>query len=248
MKVIIIDDEPRSRKSLVNMLKLCPVATHIAAEAGEVESGYHAIQKHNPELVLLDINLPDGSGFDLLRKLDKINFKIIFITAYEEFAIQAFRFSAIDYLLKPVDPSKLVDAVEKVQQMVDQENVSLKLNALFANLENSNPGNKKLVLKTSENIYLVSTCDIIRCEADAGYSRFYLMNGKKIFVSKSMKDFEELLSGFGFYRIHQSHLINLKYIDHYSKISGGSVVMKDESFLPVSRRKKESFLKLLDMI
>lgn len=248
MKVIIIDDEARSRKSIANLLKLSPIETELVAEAENIKSGLEAIQKHKPELVLLDINLPDGSGFDLLKKIDQVNFKIIFITAYEEFAVQAFDFAAVDYILKPVDPAKLMEALNKAQQLVEQENISLRLNALFANLESNSSENKKLVLKTAENIYLVNTSDIIRCESDGGYTRFYLFDGKKILVSRNMKDFEEMLNGFGFYRIHQSHLINLKYIDHYSKIEGGAVVMKDNSTLPVARRKKESFLKLLEMI
>jgi len=248
MKVIIVDDESRSRKSIANILSISPIETELVAEADNVKSGLETIKQHKPDVVLLDINMPDGTGFDLLKKLDHINFKVIFITAYEEFAIQAFEFSAVDYILKPVDPLKLTESLNKVHQLVEQENISLRLNALFANLETGSTENKKLVLKTAENIYLVNTSDIIRCESDGGYTRFYIVDGKKILVSRNMKDFEEMLNGFGFYRIHQSHLINLKYIDHYSKTEGGAVVMKDNSSLPLARRKKESFLKLLEMI
>lgn len=248
MKVIIIDDEARARKSIADLLKHSPHKVNLVAEAESVATGIDAISTHNPDIVLLDISMPDGTGFDLLKKLDNIDFKIIFITAYEEFAVKAFEFSAIDYILKPVDPKKLFDAIEKAHHLVKQENLSLKLNALFANLENSSSDNKKLVLKTAENIYIINTKDIIRCESDAGYTEFYLIDGKKILVSKNLKDYEDMLDGFGFYRIHQSHLINLQYIDHYSKTEGGAVVMKDNSELPLARRKKESFLKLLEMI
>ena len=248
MKVIIIDDEARTRKSIADILKFSQQDLNFVAEAENVATGIAAISKYKPDLVLLDINMPDGTGFDLLKKLDNINFKIIFITAYEEYAVQAFEFSAIDYILKPVDPKKLFDAINKAHHLVEQENISLKLNALFANLENSSSANKKLVLKTAENIYIINTNDIIRCESDAGYTQFYLVDGKKILVSRNLKEFEDMLNGFGFYRIHQSHMINLIYIDHYSKIEGGAVVMKDNSELPVARRKKESFLKLLDMV
>ncbi|MBI9037232.1 MAG: response regulator transcription factor [Bacteroidales bacterium] len=248
MKIIIIDDEARTRKSIADILKFCPQNISLVAEAENVDTGIKAISKYNPDIVLLDINMPDGSGFDLLKKLDKLNFKIIFITAYEEYAVRAFEFSAIDYILKPVDPQKLFDAINKAYKLVEQENINLKLNALFANLENSASENKKLILKTAESIFIVNTNDIIRCESDAGYTNFYLLNGKKILVSRNLKEYEDMLDGFGFYRIHQSNLINLKYIDHYSKTEGGTVVMKDNSSLPVSRRKKESFLKLLDMI
>ena len=248
MKIIIIDDEARARKSIADILKFSPQNVSLVAEAGNVATGITAISKFKPDLVLLDINMPDGTGFDLLKKLDNIDFKIIFITAYEEYAVRAFEFSAIDYILKPVDPKKLFDAINKAHHLVEQENISLKLNALFANLENSASENKKLVLKTAENIYIVNTNDIIRCESDGGYTQFHFLHGKKIMVSRNLKEYEDMLDGYGFYRIHQSHLINIKYIDHYSKIEGGTVVMKDNSELPVSRRKKENFLKLLDMI
>lgn len=248
MKVIIIDDETRTRKSIADILKFSQQDLELVAEAEDVATGVSAIVEHKPDLILLDINMPDGSGFDLLKKLNDIQFKIIFITAYEEFAVKAFEFSAIDYILKPVYPKKLIDAIEKAHQLVEQESINLKLSALFANLENSVSENKKLVLKTAENIYIVNTNDIIRCESDGGYTQFYLIDGKKILVSRNLKDYEGMLDGFGFYRIHQSHMINLKYIDHYSKTEGGFVVMKDNSILPVARRKKESFLKLLEMI
>jgi two-component system LytT family response regulator len=248
MKVIIIDDEARTRKSIADILKFSQQNIELVAEAEDVATGVDAIVEYKPDLILLDIDMPDGTGFDLLKKLNDIHFKIIFITAYEEYAVRAFEFSAIDYILKPVDPKKLIDAIDKAHQLVEQENINLKLNALFANLENSVSENKKLVLKTAENIYIVNTNDIVRCESDGGYTQFYLIDGKKILVSRNLKDYEEMLDGFGFYRIHQSHMINLKYIDHYSKTEGGAVVMKDNSNLPVARRKKESFLKLLEMI
>jgi two-component system LytT family response regulator len=248
MKVIIIDDEARTRKSIADILKFSQQDLELVAEAENVATGIAAINEYKPDLILLDIDMPDGTGFDLLKKLNDIQFKIIFITAYEEYAVHAFEFSAIDYILKPVDPKKLIDAIDKAHQLVEQESISLKLNALFANLENSVSENKKLVLKTAENIYIANTNDIIRCESDGGYTQFYLIDGKKILVSRNLKDYEEMLDGFGFFRIHQSHMINLKYIDHYSKTEGGAVVMKDNSYLPVARRKKESFLKLLEMI
>lgn len=248
MRVIIIDDEERARKSVIDLLKISNTNIEIVAEAASVKTGLDAIHQFQPDLILLDINMPDGTGFDLLKRIESISFKIIFITAYEEFAVQAFEFSAIDYLLKPIDPIKLIEAIEKARQAVEHQNLGMKLNALFANLDGSNTESKKLVLKTAENIYIISTADIIRCESDCGYTQFFIMDGKKILVSRNLKDYEAMLNGFGFYRIHQSHLINLKYIDHYSKLDGGAVVMKDKANIPVARRKKEDFLKLLEMI
>jgi len=248
MRVLIIDDEDRARKSIAGILKLSNNNVQLVAEADGVKSGIEAIKEHNPDLVLLDINMSDGTGFDLLKKIENITFKVIFITAYEEFAIKAFEFSAIDYILKPVDPAKLIDALYRANQLIEQENINLKLNALFANLEGSATECKKLILKTAESIYLVNTSDVIRCESDSGYTNFFLIDGKKILVSRNLKDYEDMLNGLGFYRLHQSHLINIKYIDHYSKTEGGAVIMKDNSAIPVARRKKDNFLKLLEMI
>ncbi|GAB4321439.1 MAG: LytTR family DNA-binding domain-containing protein [Bacteroidales bacterium] len=248
MKIIIVEDESRTRKSIAKMLELLPVEATLVAEADSVQSGLKAIRQYSPDVVLLDINMSDGTGFDLLKKLNSDIPKVIFITAYEEYAVQAFEFSAIDYLLKPVDPAKLSEAFRKARLMVDSENLSLRLNALFANLDDTTSDSKKLVLKTAENIYLITTSDIIRCESDGGYTRFFTVDGRKIMVSRNMKDYEEMLDGFGFYRIHQSHLINLRFIDHYSKTDGGAVVMKDNTVLPLARRKKESFLNLLEML
>ncbi len=248
MKIVIIDDEERARKSITGILKLSSLDHEVVAEADCVKAGIEAIRKHKPDLILLDIDMPDGTGFDLLKAMDYIDFKVIFITAYQEFAVRAFEFSAIDYILKPADPKKLLDAITRAKQLVEQENINLKLNALFANLDNVNPDSKKLVLKTAEKIYLISTQDIIRCESDMGYTQFFLADGKKILISKILKDYDILLDGLGFFRIHQSHLVNLKYIDYYDKTEGGSVRMKDTSMLPLSRRKKESFLKLMEMM
>jgi len=248
MKIVIIDDEARARSSIVNILKLSRHSFELIAEADSVKTGIEAIRKHKPHLVLLDIDMPDGTGFDLLKALGYINFKIIFITAYEEFAVKAFEFSAIDYILKPADPKKLLNAILRVQELFEQENINLKLNALFTNFDNTNADSKKLVLKTAEKIYLVCTSNIIRCEGSMGYTQFFMTEGKKILVSKTLKDFEVMLDGLGFFRIHQSHLINLRFIDYYDKTDGGSVKMKDNSILPLARRKKESFLKLIDMI
>jgi len=248
MKVIIIDDEDRARKSVLDILRISNLDVDVIAEANSVKTGIEAIRVHKPDLVLLDIDMPDGTGFDLLRQIETIPFKIIFITAYEEYAVKAFEFSAIDYLLKPLDPLKVNEAINKAHQAVEQENISLKLNALFANLEDAASGNKKLILKTAENIYVINTHDIVRCESDGGYTQFFLLDGKKVLVSRNLKDYEDMLNGFGFFRIHQSHLINLKYIDHYSKLDGGAIIMKDNTALPVARRKKEDFMKLLEMI
>ncbi len=248
MKTIIIDDEAKARKTIMEILKYSDEDIEIVAEADGVETGFEAIMKYKPELVLLDINMPDGSGFDLLKKLPSIGFKLIFITAFEQFAIKAFEFSALDYILKPIDPIKLINSVNKAKNLVEKENLSLKLNALFSNISAQGQKAKKLVLHTDRNIHIVDTKDIIRCESDAGYTKIFLVNNKKIVVSKNLKYFEELLTEFGFFRSHQSHLINNNYIDHFTKTDGGYIVMKEGAKIPLAQRKKEIFFKILSKL
>jgi len=245
MRTIIIDDESRARQSIINLIKLSGIQINIVAEAESVDSGFNMITKYEPDLILLDINLQDGTGFDLLKKLPSIPFKIIFITAYEEFAIKAFEFSAIDYLLKPLDPLKLQNALKKANDTFSKENMIIKLNALFTNLNLKDGNTQKLVLHTDKKIHIVETKDIIRCESNAGYTTFYLVDGKKVMVSRTLKSYETLLLDYHFFRAHQSHLINLDYIDHFRKKDGGSVVMKNQHKVPIAQRKREAFLSIL---
>jgi len=245
MKTVIIDDEPKARKTIIDILKYSGEKIEIVAEGEDVKSGLEAILNHQPELVLLDINMPDGSGFDLLKALPAIDFKLIFITAFEEFAIKAFEFSAIDYILKPIDPVKLINSIKRAEDLVDKENLNSKLNALFSNLNVQDKKNRKIVLHTEKNIHILDSRDIIRCKSDGGYTTFYLVNNKNIVVSKNLKYFEELLENCEFFRSHQSHLVNLNYIDHYIKTDGGSIVMKDGMIIPLSQRKREQFLAVI---
>lgn len=199
----------------------------------------------NPDLVLLDINMPWGSGFDLLKKLDKLNFKIIFITAYEEFAINAFEFAAIDYLLKPIDPDALIKAINKAIYTIQAE-LSLKLNTLLSNISSGNDADKKLILRTSNNIHIIKVNSIIHLESDQNYTLFFINDGRKIVVSKTLRAYDDLLSKQGFFRVHKSHLINLKQVSRFEKANGGTVVMTNESRIPVASRKRESLLELFN--
>ncbi len=248
MKTIIIDDEAKARKTIMEILKYSDESIEIVAEADGVETGFEAIMTHKPELVLLDINMPDGSGFDLLKKLPTIGFKLIFITAFEQFAIKAFEFSALDYILKPIDPVKLINSVKRASELVESENLSLKLNALFSNLNMQDKKNQKIVLHTEKRIHIIETKNIVHCQSDGGYTTFYLIDNKKITVSKNLKTFEELLSNCNFFRAHQSYLINLDYLDFYNKHDGGYIVMKDGSKIPLAQRKKEVFLKIISKL
>ena len=242
IKTIIIDDETKARETIAELIKRYCKNIRIVAEAHDVKSGIFTIKQHHPDVVLLDIKMPDGTGFDLLRHFDKIDFKIIFITAYEEYAIKAFKFSAFDYLLKPIDVNDLVSTFEKIETSLDKESSYIKLHALLSNIENISKDVKKIVLKTSDSIHVVNVQDILRCESSSNYTRFYFVDGKKLLVSKTLKEFDEILNQYGFFRAHQSHLVNMNFVKKYEKGDGGFLIMKDGSSVPVSIRKKEQLL------
>lgn len=181
----------------------------------------------------------------MLKKLDKLNFKIIFITAYEEFAINAFEFAAIDYLLKPIDPDALIKAINKAIYTIQAE-LSLKLNTLLSNISSGNDADKKLILRTSNNIHIIKVNSIIHLESDQNYTLFFINDGRKIVVSKTLRAYDDLLSKQGFFRVHKSHLINLKQVSRFEKANGSTVVMTNESRIPVASRKRESLLELFN--
>ena len=243
-KALIIDDENRTRDLIAKMINSFGLDIEAIPAGENVQSGIQAIEEYHPDIVFLDIQMPDGTGFDVLRGVKEKNFEVIFITAHEEFAIKAIKFSALDYLLKPVDPSELRAAVEKALKAVDEKKEELQFDTLQHNIQ---PNQKKrLVLKTQESVYVVELEDIIRCEADRNYTSFFLSGGKKILVSKTLKEYETLLAPHNFLRVQQSHLINLNYVDRYDKGNGGSVVMKDGSEVPLSPAKRDIFFKILE--
>lgn len=244
ISIAVIDDEPKARETLINILALSHLEIKIVGEADSVQSAFKLISLQSPDVVLLDINLPDGNGFDLLRKFEKINFKIIFITAHEEYAIQAFKFSAIDYILKPIRAAELFVAIEKANDSFNREETVLKISALLSNLDRL----KKIVLKTSESIHIVNVQHIIRCQADVNYTTFYLEGGETLLVSKPLKDYDELLSRAGFFRTHQSHLVNLEHVLRYDKKDGGYLYMDNKSIVPVSTRKKDELFRLFEQM
>jgi len=244
IRVAVIDDEARARETIIRILSLSDNDLNVVGEAGDVQSGYDLIHEKTPDLVLLDISLTDGTGFDILRKFQEIKFKVIFITAHEEYAITAFKFSAVDYILKPVVAGDLLSAVDKASREMQKEETELKLGTLLANLDKI----KKIVLKTAESIHIINVKNIIRCEADVNYTTFFLNNSEKLLVSKTLKEFSEMLEPAGFFRTHQSHLVNLEHIIRYDKTEGGHLVMVDESIVPVSTRKREILFKVFENI
>lgn len=246
LRAVVIDDIDRIRKENIAIIKASCPNVSIIGEANSVDSGIMLIKQLSPDLVFLDVEMPDGTGFDLLQKLKPIHFKVIFITGYEDFAIRAFRFSAIDYLLKPLAAGDLVEAVKKAEESLGKEVFDLKLNNLFANLER--PKNlQKLLLKTADKIYSVDIQDIVNCESDKNYTTFHFINAPKLIVSTNLKEYETLLAPHNFFRTHKSHLINMAYFDHFIKADGGNkVVMKNKMTIPLSVRKKDDFLILLE--
>ncbi len=243
-KVLIIDDENRTRSLIAKMIDSFGLDVEAIPEGENVQSGIKAIEKHQPDIVFLDIQMPDGTGFDVIRSVENKNFEVIFITAHEEFAIKAIKFSALDYLLKPVDAGELRAALEKALQVVENAGDHTQFEALNSNIQKSEK--RRLVLKTQESVHVVDLDEIIRCEADRNYTSFFLRDNKKILVSKTLKEYETLLAGHNFLRVQQSHLININFVDRYDKKNGGAVVMKDGSEVPLSPAKRDIFFKRLE--
>jgi len=245
-KILIIDDENRTRQLIAKMIESFGLDVETIPEGENVQSGIEAIKKHNPDIVFLDIQMPDGTGFDVLDAIPNKTFEVIFITAHEEFAIKAIKFSALDYLLKPVDATELKTALEKALITLNKRPESSQFDALQKNIQPSEK--RRLVLKTQESVHVVELDQIIRCEADRNYTSFFLLDNKRILVSKTLKEYETLLSAHNFLRIQQSHLVNIDYVDRYDKKNGGAVVMKDGSEVPLSPAKRDLFFKRLENI
>lgn len=236
---VIIDDEVRARETIQKMLNgFCP-SVNIIGEANGVESGFNLINELKPEVVFLDIQMPDGTGFDLLKKFTTISFKFIIITAYQEFAVKAFKFSAIDYLLKPIDPSDLISAVGKIQETIRSEEINQKFQTFIENTQVSEGNPHKVVLKTFDSVIVVETKKIVRCESQNNYTFFYLTDNQKILVSRTLKEYDDMLSSTGFLRIHQSHLVNLKFVKNYKRFPESHIVLSDGTQIPVAIRKRE---------
>ncbi|MDA3943385.1 MAG: LytTR family DNA-binding domain-containing protein [Bacteroidetes bacterium] len=245
IKAILVDDEENARKALSNMLEYYCKEVEVIGQAANISAAHALIIDLEPDVVFLDIQMPGGSGFELLKKFRTIPFKVIFVTAFDQFALKAIKLSAIDYLLKPVSPRDLIKAVEKLgQRMEVEEHFDQQLETLEANMQ-PDKQHKKIILNTSNNMYVLRIEDVIRCEADENYTRVINLDGKSIMVAKTLKDFDELLSAFGFCRIHQSHLINLNHVLTYEKGSGGMVLLSNKERIPVSSRRKEFFLSAL---
>lgn len=245
IRSVIIEDEIKSRETLHGLLqRFCPDVM-VVAEAGGVQAGREAINKHKPDLVFLDIEMPDGSGFRLLEYDGLPEFEVIFTTAFDQFAIKAIRYAALDYLLKPIVPDELIAAVDKVRKQKEKKSNLKNIEVLLSNIRPNMIEPKKIVLSTVEKIHVVEVDNILRCESDNYYTHFYFTNGKHLLISKTLKDVEAMLEGGSFIRPHKSHLINTRYIQNFNREEGGVITLNNGDKIPVSRRKKEKILEII---
>ena len=200
-------------------------------------------------MVFLDIKMPDGSGFDLLKRFKKPTFRTVFVTAFDEFAVEAIKFSAFDYLLKPISTDELRETITKLtEEMSEPEDFTVKLQAFFDNVNSIERDKKKIVLKTANSIHLVTISNVVRCESDGNYTWFYFNNQPKLLISRPLKQFEELLEPYGFFRPHQSHLVNIRAISRIDKVDGGTLILEDNTPIPVSVRKREQLFSILEQL
>ncbi len=245
MKAIVVEDEMNVREGFVKLLNtFCPDVT-IVGLADSVQSGLEALTKTSCDILFLDINLPDGSGFDLIRKLDQYNFNLIFVTAYNQYAIDAFKISAVDYLMKPVAPDELINAVEKVKNLRQDFDRTVLLDVLKETLEQAPNSNSKIILTDSQSMHVIQVKDILYCEAQGSYTKFYLSNSKQLLVSQHLKEYENLLRPFQFIRPHHSYLVNINHIHELNSVDGHTLIMSNETQLPISVRKKAQIIETM---
>ncbi len=245
MKIALIDDDKNIRDQYKAMiLQHFQEITEIC-EADSAKSGMELLKECNPDVVILDIDLGDGTGFDVLQNVKPYNFSLIFSTAFNDFAIKAIKFSALDYILKPFDKDELISALEKAISMREKINLESQLKNFFDHYDRTNQS-KKLVLKTAGEFNIVDVTDVVYCQSDNSYTTFFFANSEEIIVSKSMKEYEELLSAFNFFRPHTSYLVNLNYVKKLDKSDGGFLILKTGKEIPVSQRKKARLVQVLE--
>lgn len=245
IKAFIVDDEPELRKLNRTFLARNFIDVDVIGECGTVEEAVDFININHPQLLILDIRLTDGTGFNILQKIHPYNYALIFVTAYNEFAIKAIRFSAIDYILKPFDETDFCVAVKKALLSINSSMLHEQVKTFFNYYERKTQS-RRIVLKTSEAINIVDVSDISYCRSESNYTTFYFNNGTKIMISKVLKEYEELLSEYGFFRPHHSFLVNLQCIVKLDKSDGGFLVLKDKTQIPISLRRKKRLIQVLE--
>ena len=243
IRVVIVEDESSCCDSLKRLLQQNAPDVEVIGDTDSVAEAVDLIQSLRPDLIFLDIHLTDGLGFEVLGRTKYREFKVVFLTAHDNYAITAFRFNAIDYLLKPIDPLQLQETLDRVRQ---QPSLFPTFEERFQSVMNSNqPERKKIALPTLEGITMLNISDIVHCSSDGSYTTFYTIKGKRIVVSRSIKEYDELLSPYNFFRVHQSHLVNLNYVEQFLREEGGVLIMSDSSRIEVSRRRKDLLIEIL---
>ena len=245
MKAVIIDNEPPMVKALQGLLKMyCPQVTVIGTADG-CETGRNLIMGQQPDLVFLDVEMDDGTGIDMVKSIKSQQLHVIFVTAHDKYAIQAFQCSAIDFLLKPVDPDDLIRSVTRFEEARKATDLEMQLAVLTEHLKGGGNRQQKIVLSDHESMHLVKIEDITWCVAEGSYTRFKLLDGQEIMVSKNLKSYEDILSDQDFVRIHNSYLVNINHIKRFERNEGGVVIMENGGVLPVSVRKKATLMNIL---
>jgi two-component system LytT family response regulator len=247
MKILVVDNDKILREGLVKMIKKIMVEPFEIDEANSVKTGLGKIANFNPDLVFLDVEMDDGTGFDLLQLLDNYSFQLVFITAHNKYAIDAFRFAAINFLQKPIDPLELIESINRFRKGAHLKTLTAQLEVLKEGLQKSstNQQERTLALSDSESINYVRLSDIVFCESDSSYTTFVLTDKKRLVVSKTMKEYEDLLTSFQFLRVHHSYIVNMRHVLAYDKKDGGDLLLTNNIHIPVSVRKKEAVLQAL---
>ncbi|QEC75063.1 LytR/AlgR family response regulator transcription factor [Mucilaginibacter ginsenosidivorax] len=249
IRAVIIDDEKNNIENIVHLLKKHELPVTVVGTATNADDGVSLITASHPDLLFLDIQMPDKNGFEVLKAVPHYQFEVVFVTAFDNYGIQAVKFSAIDYLLKPIDPEELKASVSKVGAKLMQKKANLQLENLMEFIKDKDAKKEhKLALSSTKEIRFVHTGDIIRCESSNAYTQFFLSDGTNIMVSKPIFEYEELLSSYDFIRCHQSHLVNIKFIKSLLKEDSGYLLMDDNTRIPISRNKKENVIKRLHTI
>jgi len=245
MRAILVDDEAANLENLKILLdKHCP-NIKVVAIASNIGDAFSQVNLHHPDLLFLDIQMGKTTGFDLLNQLTEKTFEVVFVTAYDNYGIQAVKFAALDYLLKPVDSDELKAAVEKAEIRIKNKIHGEQLNFLLSQIKKNEPGTPKIALPQQHEIRYVSVDDIMRCVADNTYTFFFLSNGDKILISKPLKEYSDLLKPHGFVRVHQSHLVNPKFVKSWLKEDGGTLLMDSGDKIPVSKPNRELVKEIL---
>lgn len=245
LTAIIVDDEKHSRETLAKLIEEFCQETTVLTTANSTAEAIEKIKSNKPDVVFLDIELQSGTGFDILTQIDTINFEVIFTTAYEQYAIQAIKFSSLDYLLKPLGIEELKTAIEKARKKKDQEVYKKQLETLIDNLQQQ-PKFNKICLSTADSVEFINIKDILYCKANGAYTSFILKNNISLLVSKHLKEYEKLLIKQQFMRIHNSFLINLKEVKKFVKSDGGYIIMNNDDIINISKSKKEKFLNAMN--